>query len=172
MNDNDIGVFAGMTKVCIVPTYGEWVLKVDIQRETNDEYARRNKTTHYCEYELENFEKAKKEGIDDYFAEIYDLDEIEGVKFYLMQKVEPDENECSDYFSAYYDKYYDNDDGYYEDLSDEERIEALFENDDENMILKLKEFVTRNEINDLHGGNFGRRNDGRFVIIDYSGYWG
>lgn len=183
--------YRGETKGCIVDfNRQEWVIKVPFDRSTNPRLNRNEDGTsiNYCALEAEKYARACAEGIEECFAAIYEVGEINGVKFYLQEFANVDEDSTTDSFYEYaseqVEKYFNRDEedegserhfideiwDFINDMDDEERILAVF-NGHKN-IRKIRNFINDEEINDLHSGNWGFTNDGREVIIDYSGYRG
>ena len=183
--------YRGETKGCIVDfNRQEWVIKVPFDRSTNPRLNRNEDGTsiNYCALEAEKYAKACAEGIEECFAAIYEVGEIVGVKFYLQEFANVDEDSTTDSFYEYaseqVEKYFNRDEedegnerhfideiwDFIYEMDDEERILAVF-NGHKN-IRKIRNFINDEEINDLHSGNWGFTNDGREVIIDYSGYRG
>lgn len=183
--------YRGETKGCIVDfNRQEWVIKVPFDRSTNPRLRRNEDGTsiNYCALEAEKYARACAEGIEECFAAIYEVGEINGVKFYLQEFANVDEDSTTDSFYEYaseqVEKYFSRDEedednerhfvdeiwDFIDDMDDEERVSAVF-NGHKN-IRKIRNFIDDEEINDLHSGNWGFTNDGREVIIDYSGYRG
>ena len=156
-NNNEIEYYSGATKACVYVPNSDCVIKFDLHLKT-----------HYCRTEAENYRKALEAGLGDYFAACEFLEEIDGVEFFVQEKVAADEDDISDNFRDYYDpvssEYYDED-----SLDENDRIYALLGCTTESM--ELVNFCSENEINDLHSGNWGFNwNSNHYVIIDYSGY--
>lgn len=163
--NGDLFCARGATKVCIWREDYDWVIKVAYRRETNPWYIERESTEDFCELEEENYRKACAKGLERFFAAIYKIGSIDGVDIYLQERVTVDEDEISSRFDAYSLNVY----GEGAECEDEEdRIEALFGREGD----ALYEFVSDNDINDLHEGNWGYTDDGRIVCFDYSGYMG
>ena len=118
----------------------------------------------------------------------YEVGEINGVKFYLQEFANVDEDSTTDSFYEYaseqVEKYFDRDEedehneehfideiwDFINDMDDGERVMAVFNN--HKNVRKICNFIYDEGINDLHSANWGFTNDGREVIIDYSGYKG
>ena len=183
--------YRGETKGCIVDfNRQEWVIKVPFDRSTNPRLRRNEDGTsiNYCALEAEKYARACAEGIEECFAAIYEVGEINGVKFYLQEFANVDEDSTTDSFYEYaseqVEKYFNRDEedegnerhfvdeiwDFIYEMDDEERILAVFNGRKD--IRKICNFIDDEEINDLHSGNWGFTNDGREVIIDYSGYRG
>ena len=155
---------SGVTKKVFILDDFDWVIKTDIWMP-------------YCKREVENYEAAVASGLSDYFAATFSFIEIDGIAFYLQEKLQcsdgwgdnwSDEisrtlalaiNEEADEDEELYDAVLDEIDS----LSDSEIIDMLFHDK------RLTDFILLKDINDLHFGNFGKR-DGLLVIFDFSGY--
>lgn len=160
----------GVTKACIISDMLErWIIKFSFEDIRYD----------YCEIEFENYQKAIQEGYAEYFPATYFLERAFGINFFLQEYADEAEEEVSDILYA---KMTDelicdgeDPDGEWfgdlvadavDDIDDIYKIEILFDEDTE-----FGYFLRRNNINDLHTGNFGVIN-GSLVIIDFSGYKG
>lgn len=183
--------YRGETKGCIVDfDRPEWVIKVPFDRSTNPRCRKNDDGTsiNYCALEAEKYARACAEGIEECFAATYEVGEINGVKFYLQEFANVDEDSTTDSFYEYaskqVEKYFcrDKEDEDSEDrfrseiwdfiyeMDDGERVMAVFNN--HKNVRKICNFIYDEGINDLHSANWGFTNDGREVIIDYSGYKG
>ena len=183
--------YRGETKGCIVDfNRQEWVIKVPFDYSTNPMRCKNEDGTpiNYCALEAEKYAKACAEGIEECFAAIYEVGEIDGVKFYLQEFANVDEDSTTDSFYEYaseqVENYFNRDEededneelfrseiwDFISDMDDQERVIAVFNN--HKNIRKICDFIEEEDINDLHSGNWGFTNDGREVIIDYSGFKG
>ena len=183
--------YRGETKSCIVDfDRPEWVIKVPFDRSTNPRCRKNEDGTdiNYCALEAEKYARACAEGIEECFAATYEVGEINGVKFYLQEFANVDEDSTTDSFYEYaseqVEKYFDRDEederneehfideiwDFINDMDDGERVMAVFNN--HKNVRKICNFIYDEGINDLHSANWGFTNDGREVIIDYSGYKG
>ena len=166
-------VFNGATKfVFLFEDIPSCVIKVSCHGMLND----------HCRIEAENFKKAQNAGLECYFAPTILFKEIDGVEFYLQERVECDTDGIDSEMYAYAEKicFSDKnamDEDEFNDLLDEmifdfdieDSIKAVFGEDYKTeMLIK---FCEKNKINDLHAGNYGYKNDFP-VILDYSGYRG
>ena len=136
----------------------------------------------YCSTEEANYEMALTMGVEDRFAEIHYLTEFEGFSFYVMERADCDyEDICSEMQdllvnTALEDGEYDGDEELAREelywTGDSDRVDAFFET-----IMDYQEyhhwsvFCSNNRITDIHAGNIGKI-DGRWVVIDYAGYFG
>lgn len=175
--DLDVVLNSGETKVCLIGECPDnrWVIKIGIDRSPI------GSSTNYCESEAENFQLARKAGVDDCFAATYKIGCIGSFPIFLQEFAAADEgeieSECYNYVSSNREAYgldeIEDEDieeeawGRVYDMGDEERVSAMFGDND-----RLADFLYSNGINDLHSGNFGISSTGAAKIIDYSGYFG
>lgn len=159
LEENGFDYFSGATKGCIwdKEDMPEWVIKFDLGE------------TKYCEMEYENFRSAVKEGYDHYLTTTKKLLTIDGITFYLAERVECDEYATEDTFTdtLMESGCFDSRDDAYDCLDNQdtyERVVLAFGDYD------FAGWIEYRGINDLHCGNFGVRGDGSLVIIDYSGF--
>ena len=157
---------SGATKaVFFADTLKNWVLKVALP---DIDVAERD----YCRLEYDNYVEAKKAGLSHYFATTEFIAEVGGVRFYAQEKVYVDEEVDGFVYDTLKQEYerdgsnYDPDGLWDEIDSMDGYSKVMYVYDDS----ALGDFIDRFHINDLHGGNFGRRSDGEFVMIDFSGY--
>lgn len=176
LEEMDLLVSNGCTKLCIIPTEGDWVIKINYNSKYRD----------YCYDEVRNYSRAEAAGIGEYFARSYELDKDYMYFIEIQEKVEVSEQDISDKFYTYVSSSYDREDfddestysdaveGSVYDMSEEERLCAVFEdsdNIDDATLQKLIDFVDTYGINDLHEGNIAiRPSTGYYVLMDYSGY--
>lgn len=139
----------------------------------------------YCVHEVEVYEAAIEEGIDDYFGAcacyIEPIYEIEQPGIYVMEFLDGNEEQVID--SAYlhgYEAYcadnkldkesYDSMDSYDNERDDEEEVlNYLKAPMGYDILKKFNSFLSRWHINDLHSGNMLYKN-GQLVICDYAGW--
>ena len=133
-----IFVDCGCTKAVFLHRNLEnWVIKVPFL--FTPEYAPGVKHyTNYCAAEVEVYEQAKAQHLNEYLAPIYHYATIDGVPFYIQQRVNLDEGLNEDLFFNYCAKSvdraeYEDEDDYYDAIScdvdymdDEERLCAIF----------------------------------------------
>ena len=142
----------------------------------------------YCKYEVHNYNRAKEEGLSEFFApcmKVFDYGEYD-TPIYVMLRVEVDcdRAECvmSDAFHRVYESEnpcsededkdeYDRkiDDYFWSNSCDENFFTEIREDYDAQLADNLEDFCGENCINDIHSANFGFQND-QIVLIDYSGY--
>ena len=159
-------VDAGATKVCIMADYMDWVIKIGFTRR----YEKDPEHIDFCEIEHKNFIAARKEGVDRFLAPMYLVGAYEGIKIYIQQKEETNNEMIRDslkgyYESAYCTEYYSD----YCDMDEEETILAVL--GPGKGVNDFIDFVLNHEINDLHNLNWGVNSAGQAVLIDYSGYF-
>lgn len=168
----DIDATSGATKAvflsCAVPNY---IIKIPTT------FTGSISPVDYCRLEANAYKRAKEEGFSSYFAACEFFTEMDGIPFYIQERVNCDENYFSDLFFEYAEGLvsrgnYDNDYDYSDAVSDRaeymddwETIEAVFAD------CQFSNFIFDTlEINDFHRGNFGIRSNGDLVLVDYSGY--
>lgn len=162
-------VFSGVTKVCVVPRYFDWVVKFDIYLP---------KRRDYCLLEAEYYADAKREGLETYFAQTYEVGIVYGRAVCIQEKVRCNEDDITSDFMNYVrtvlpESEFENEDEYCDEVWDQvesmdtiDHLQAIFgENID-----RLIEFIEDHQINDLHAGNWGYTQNGLTVIVDFSGY--
>lgn len=172
----------GASKLCIIPFESEsdFVLKIPLP----------NASMNYCEIEAENYSLAVTAGVESFFAECVAINEYTwkniSIPLYVMKRARVDEEEVylfsgNDKISSGY--YYDGEivstsmDGKASwhsgnECEGEEVVEDLFWKvyHSSKLLEKFWEFISENNINDLHEKNVGFLDDGSVVCIDYSGY--
>lgn len=125
----------------------------------------------YCRTETEIFEKAVKDGVDDFFVPLFHLGGYLGFSFYAQEYVLVGLDEMT----------FTRED---RDKGTEIREKAEMKNDiAATQVAKLVavfgkrktkhflDFLREQEIVDLHNGNFGIDNKGKVVLLDYAGYF-
>ena len=141
----------------------------------------------FCEKEVDIYKDAEEEGVEEAFAWckcIYAPEEI-GNGIYVMEYVNCNEDEISDEVSesAYrrycedYDREVDDDDAreeFFQDYYGEDEMDDLYDMflnglRDWQLRNKVDTFVSEQDINDIHCGNVGYR-DNQLVLCDYAGY--
>lgn len=158
---------SGATKVVIIDEDCDWVLKIPYDKMIN-----------HCQLEVENYEKAVAEGVEDAFAETFFLMEYKGAPCYAMRKAECNEEAIEesfydialgkdyDYMNMDSDERYE----YASNLDIDEKVDMILKDFyNEDFIERVNNFIYINGINDLHMGNIGYLNN-RLVYVDYSGY--
>ena len=175
LGEKGIVTRTGETKICLLSDeLPNWVIKVGY---TYPGASVEDKD--YCSIEADNYEKAVEEGLDEFFAAIYEIYEVcipeeygcnRRAIFYIQEKAEPDEEKtsctCKDFICSCCSCKSCEFCG--EEGDDYDRLESLFGKT--SRLDRLFAFVNEYDINDLHSGNFGYTSDGTVKIIDYSGY--
>lgn len=177
--NKNISIHSGASKVCIHKEDSGWVIKANFMPNPNYPEDQRYD---YCAYEADFYARAVEKNCAEHLAATYFFEEVDGVKFYLQEYAETDSDEFDQSLRDYAsDMYCDNT---FEDEEEREdcisaEVEEFNEEDIIHAILgynseaeALINFVYKNDINDLHAGNWGKALDGRIIIIDYSGYKG
>lgn len=156
----------GASKLVIIDDDNDWVLKIPFCDKACD----------YCALEAENYKKAVEVGVEEGFAACHFLMEYEGAPCYIMEKVSCDEQTVeSDFYEIGSNKLsgeMDEDEiySYLGSMDGDEIVDQLLEfYYDDGFLRDVYDFLSQNEINDLHTGNVGYRND-QLVLVDYSGY--
>ena len=172
---------SGCTKVCIFDEENPyWVIKIGFIRSTSEYFVKNNLCFDFVEKEVEFYARAVDKKLDKFFAATYKLGEVFGMTVCLQEAVSPDCGMLEDIFSDYVSDWYSKDsfsseDDYndqvwsdVEDLGNDDRIYAIFGSGEEAQ--NLVDFIDENEINDLHGGNWGVTEDNSIVMMDFSGF--
>lgn len=129
----------------------------------------------YCAVEATIYEYAELEGVEKYFARTvlwkrskfnYPLYLQERVNVYNDEEISENSREIAETYAGYSNAFGTC------SLYDEEWIGHFLDWYGEEEYKKLANFLINEDINDLHYGNLGYRNDGAPVIFDYSGYRG
>ncbi len=175
-----IEVSRGETKLVVFsPALNGWVLKIPclsyyLGAEVD-----------FCKIEVLNYEKAEKAHLERFFAPTYFVGEFFGIPVYTQKKVECEECTVSESFYEWAERNTDKDD--YDDeevfydvvysrstnMCLSEILTALYETEESvsgEEIDELFRFCLRNEINDLHSGNWGYTKDRFPVCVDFSGF--
>lgn len=188
-------VCSGATKVVIVPKNEDWVLKIPFagyedwegqpcweneetgEWEYDDDYDaffsfEGVADGDYCQKEVEIYQNAIIESVDDFFAEIEFIGNVNAFPVYLQKKVttfwtnndrtrhsDEERNSLKSSYSC----------GELEKLPEDWCIDFINAFGEE----RFKEFIQftiEYHVNDLHGNNVAYRN-GKPCIADFSGYW-
>lgn len=155
-SEEDFWVLSGMSKVVLVPKEeSNYVIKIPIDSDN------------YCEAEFRVFQKAEKEGFESFLAEIDFLEEYNGVKCYVQERV--DEGGSGGYYTS---KPLLSEGSYseaYEIGFGESVLNDLCQYYGIEKTLSFIEFCVDNYINDIHEYNYGFNGD-MPIIFDYSGF--
>lgn len=175
-----IEVSRGETKLVVFsPALNDWVLKIPclsyyLGAEVD-----------FCKIEVLNYEKAEKAHLEKFFVPTRFVGEFFGIPVYAQKKVECEECTVSESFYEWAERNtdkndYDDEEVFYDvvysrsmNMCLSEILTALYETE-ENVsgeeIDELFRFCLRNEINDLHSGNWGYTEERFPVCVDYSGF--
>lgn len=126
----------------------------------------------YCRREMETYSNAEMEGVEEFFAETYLIGYVKDYPIYAQERAD-----SIGYEGIKDIEYTDEEEKRAKEISSMSGRNPLsmsatiaaIKHYGEKKIAKFFEFVNNYYINDLHSGNFGLMN-GRFVIIDYSGF--
>ena len=190
LDDNFI-LASGVSKVAIIPKEKNYVIKIPYYgkyRKSNgikcfDPYfSSISKSSDYCKSEEIIYNKAKANGLDTFFAEIEQIGKIKSIPIYVQRKA-----------VIFEDVYYPEDDEEenlneheisifktittkYSDLVEDEYLPISWMKDficsyGELAFDKLYNFLSDNNIQDLHSENIGYIYE-RPVLVDFSGFEG
>ena len=190
LDDNFI-LASGVSKVAIIPKEKNYVIKIPYYgkyRKNNgikcfDPYfSSISKSSDYCKSEEIIYNKAKANGLDTFFAEIEQIGKIKSIPIYVQRKA-----------VIFEDVYYPEDDEEenlneheisifktittkYSDLVEDEYLPMSWMKDficsyGELAFDKLYNFLSDNNIQDLHSENIGYICE-RPVLVDFSGFEG
>ena len=190
LDDNFI-LASGVSKVAIIPKEKNYVIKIPYYgkyRKSNgikcfDPYfSSISKSSDYCKSEEIIYNKAKANGLDTFFAEIEQIGTIKSIPIYVQRKA-----------VIFEDVYYPEDDEEenlneheisifktittkYSDLVEDEYLPLSWMKDficsyGELAFDKLYNFLSDNNIQDLHSENIGYICE-RPVLVDFSGFEG
>ena len=190
LDDNFI-LASGVSKVAIIPKEKNYVIKIPyygVYRKSNgikcfDPYfSSISKSSDYCKSEEIIYNKAKANGLDTFFAEIEQIGKIKSTPIYVQRKA-----------VIFEDVYYPEDDEEenlneheisifktittkYSDLVEDEYLPISWMKDficsyGELAFDKLYNFLSDNNIQDLHSENIGYICE-RPVLVDFSGFEG
>ena len=190
LDDNFI-LASGVSKVAIIPKEKNYVIKIPyygVYRKSNgikcfDPYfSSISKSSDYCKSEEIIYNKAKANGLDTFFAEIEQIGKIKSTPIYVQRKA-----------VIFEDVYYPEDDEEenlneheisifktittkYSDLVEDEYLPLSWMKDficsyGELAFDKLYNFLSDNNIQDLHSENIGYICE-KPVLVDFSGFEG
>ena len=190
LDDNFI-LASGVSKVAIIPKEKNYVIKIPYYgkyRKSNgikcfDPYfSSISKSSDYCKSEEIIYNKAKANGLDTFFAEIEQIGKIKSIPIYVQRKA-----------VIFEDVYYPEDDEEenlneheisifktittkYSDLVEDEYLPLSWMKDficsyGELAFDKLYNFLSDNNIQDLHSENIGYISE-RPILVDFSGFEG
>lgn len=167
--DCDFDICSGAARMVIL--YKDWAIKIPF--EYNEAIASRH--GNFCEEELLNYESARKEGMEDFFAPCVKCERVYFDKHvtcpvYVMPRLYVNESFADSIAENSNSKLFDNDE--YSGSSDCMNVIEIMASwwSDED-IEKLIEFCDSHRINDLHYENFGFNKDtDQPFLIDYAGF--
>ena len=149
----------GMTKAVIGDSMTGYIIKIPFANLKNN----------YCEWEVKNYKAAVERGLEECFAWCDKLETFHHVPIYIMEYAECNEEDFDCYVSETYPELAEEYDGM---CSDEDCVDCVLEeewgSEIWNAFLDLADDMG---ITDRHGGNIGKI-DGKYVLVDYSGYFG
>lgn len=177
LQENNMAVFRGATRGAIVPRDENFVIKFDLDFFDD-----------FCNTEFKNYQAAKEEELEEFFAEIKPLGEFNilnvHMKCFVQTKAEeiyedtaeaqlpfisPDDFEDED---EYYQALYDRDECVCDMNPDRlpygwaDRVIDEYGYDEYE---RLVHFLNEHDINDIHAGNVGFIGR-RCIIFDYAGF--
>lgn len=160
-------VFNGVTKVVLIPKNkgAKYVIKVPIRGDKMD----------WCAAEVNAYQAAVEAGTERFFAETSFFYRDDFINSYLQVRTNANDNEDEDWdieedWSGLSEESIDSADVL--DICDE-LIDRLLADYSSEEVEEFLEFCTEEQINDLHGCNFGfDRETGVPVVFDYSGIGG
>ena len=177
LQENNMVVNFGATRGAIVPRDEDFVIKFDLDFFEN-----------FCDTEFKNYQAAKEEELEEFFAEIKPLGEFRildaHMKCFVQTKAEEIyENTAEAQFSPISPDDFEDEDEYYEALYDREESVCDMNGDclpygwadrviDEygyDEYERLVHFLNEHDINDVHAGNVGFIRE-RCIIFDYAGF--
>lgn len=183
----DFDYTSGISKLVIIPDNEDIVIKIPLCGQTNEYYDPDNEDSDespiwyfseaggcwdYCSLEEENYHRAKKRGVDKFFAETEWIGFVKGHPIYIQKRV-------AEVFELHRDSSsYKNRQGTREKCKNlgvncfhscwlSDFLSYYTEQD----LFNLDMFLCDCGIGDLHGGNLGYMKDGRPIIFDYSDFW-
>ena len=166
IEERDYQVYAGATKVVIVPAETDYVIKATLEYDSDGDTI----DFDYCEREYNVYKAAVEAGIGGLFAKTEYLGTINGFKVFAQERLDSYDNlDTTNYNESKRGRYsssYSREVGICDSLS--EGIISVYGTD---IYEKFVEFCQLKNINDLHEGNFIGL-DGAPIIYDFSGYHG
>lgn len=193
--DPYINIEYGVSKLVIIPSFGNQVIKIPFNGKWYIEYPYNEETEEtdwdaepdaffeefrsadsedgddYCEAETRIFEEAIDASIDPLFAGTTFYKTVNGIKFYLQEKI-PTIGIRKTHIKSSSDSY-----SLAKSISGSkggirciEWLAAVIEYYGEAVAKLLMNFIYDEEIGDLHSGNVGFRANGEPVLVDYSSW--
>ena len=171
---NKVSLASGETKIVIIFDDEDWVIKIPFNfAGVKPSY----KYDDFCHIEAKNYKRAVEENLEKFFAPMYFLGDYEfedgccdfSCPIYIMKKIEVNEDVNSEYAASNYEG--DEDDYDDCDFSGEDGAMICLDSSwTVNETINLWDFLCDCNINDVHTGNIGLDENGRYIICDYSGY--
>lgn len=157
---------SGASKGVICPHHKEdYVIKIPFNY---DDCSEESIETNYCELEYHNYLKAKELGLEEFFAEIEPLINIDGITIYIQEKL------TSGFYSSYDDALASNIvSNTYGPVKSEcpvRFIPILINNYGAEKTMNFLIFIEENDINDLREANMGSTKKHKIKLLDYSGF--
>lgn len=167
-----IMLFDGSDKIVKIPMNGTWFYNYDDNdsADYDDPVWEPFATADYCALEALIYEAAVEAGLEMFFASTVEAGRTSkgcGIPYYISEKVntgydydrEPSEDSKKKA----------------REMTNRGHVSVDFVADaldfyGETLVQQFLEFVREWDINDLHDGNIGYRNDGSPVLLDYSGF--
>ena len=183
-------VFAGVSKLVIVPAEGDYVIKIPFDGQYDYDYNDKEETEErvwypytnasgdfltsdwdYCEVEVAIYEKAVECTVEDFFVETMQIDEVLGRPIYIQKKAisieEGGDNGKEASPEAKKNRCYCKPENEWIPPS---WLEAAIDFYGLENTVKLKNFIDDYYLKDFHSGNIGYTSEGKPVIIDYAGW--
>ena len=190
LDDNFI-LASGVSKVAIIPKEKNYVIKIPYYgkyRKSNgikcfDPYfSSISKSSDYCKSEEIIYNKAKANGLDTFFAEIEQIGKIKSIPIYVQRKavifedVHYPEDDEEENLNEHEISIFKTITTKYSDLVEDEYLPLSWMKDficsyGELAFDKLYNFLSDNNIQDLHSENIGYICE-RPVLVDFSGFEG
>lgn len=185
-------VFAGVSKMVIIPEESDFVIKIPFDGQYDYECHEEDdsiecKTWYpfihagwkfhtsdwdYCDAEVAIYEKAATYKIEEFFLENIQVEEILGRPIYIQKKaVSINEGgnsgkeaspEAKENYCYCRPEY---------EYMDRDWVEAAIDYYGLDDVIKLKNFIDEYQLRDFHSGNLGYTSNGKPVIIDYAGWY-
>lgn len=176
----------GRTKLVIkYNDVDDYVVKIPIRAQFDEDgdaitymFADAADNNDYCQAEADIYAKTEMYGVQDMFAGTWHLCDIDGMPIYISEKAEDD-------FSCYF---FGNKERFpfreKDDVCNQletlglsrgtilslEAVDMLLQQNGDELVKKLYEFIDEYDITDLHSGNIGYMPDKRVVLLDYSSF--
>ena len=184
-------VFAGVSKLVIVPAVGDYVIKIPFDGQYDYHYDTEDETEYktwypftkagrifsvddrwdYCEVEVVIYERAIDSEVEDFFVETMQIDEVLGRPIYIQKKAlsieEGGDSGKESSPEAKKNRCYCKPE---HEWLEPTWIEAAIDFYGLEKVIDLKNFIDDYCLKDFHNGNVGYTSEGKPVIIDYAGW--